>query len=172
MRKTKIVCTLGPSTDKREVLAKLIQEGLDVARFNFSHGSYEEHGKRLTMFKELREEFGKPLPALLDTKGPEVRIKQFAEVPVFLEKGQQFILTGDDVVGDQTKVSLTYSDLYKDVVVGTSILLDDGLVALEVQEVQGKDIICKVMNSGKVSNNKGVNVPDVELSLPDRKSVV
>ncbi len=165
IRKTKIVCTLGPATDKEGVLRQLIEEGMDVARFNFSHGSHQEQLGRLNQLRTIRKELGRPVAALMDTKGPEIRLKEFAEGKVVLEAGQTFTLTTRDVVGDEHQVSITYKNLPKDVSVGTNILIDDGLIEMQVKELTDTDIICEVHNGGKVSNKKGVNVPDVELSM-------
>lgn len=179
LRKTKIVCTLGPSTDDEKVLRRLIEEGMNVARFNFSHGSHEEQMGRLKMLRKLREELKRPVAALLDTKGPEIRLMEFAEGKVELESGQTFTLTTEEIVGDVNRVSITYKDLPEDIKVGDRILIDDGLIGLEVKKIQavavakadadGKlpmDIVCTVLNGGAVSNKKGVNVPNVELSMP------
>lgn len=166
MRKTKIVCTVGPATDKEEVLLELIRSGMNVARFNFSHGSHEEQERRMKMLRRLRTECKKPVAMLLDTKGPEIRTGIFKEGKVVLESGKQFILTCRDVIGDDTKVSVTYPELYKDEKPGNRILIDDGLVELQVKEIQGEDIICEVINGGVVSDHKGINVPDVHIRLP------
>ena len=165
IRKTKIICTMGPSTEKEGVLEKLMLAGMNVARFNFSHGDHEEQLGRLTKLREIREKLGLPVAALLDTKGPEIRLREFAEGKVMLEAGQTFTLTTEEVVGDENRVSISYKDLPKDVSVGTHILIDDGLIAMTVKEVTDTDIICEVINGGKVSNKKGVNVPNVELSM-------
>ena len=166
MTKTKIICTLGPATDKPGILEALVQEGMSVARFNFSHGNYEEHEKRLKALKEARTKYQKPVAALLDTKGPEIRVKTFKAGKVQLQPEQLFRLCSNDVEGTEEQVSITCQDLYKDVAVGKRILLDDGLIAMKVEAIENKDIICRVINGGVVSNNKGVNVPDVHLSLP------
>lgn len=166
MRKTKIVCTLGPSTDNEDVLRQLMQEGLNVARCNFSHGSYEEHKKRMDMVKKLRKEVKKPIAILLDTKGPEVRVKQFKQGKITLKEGQLFTLTSEDVEGNEEKVSVTYSRLYEDLEVGMKVLIDDGLIEMKVEKVEQTNIVCRVINGGVVSNNKGINVPDVNLSMP------
>lgn len=179
LRKTKIVCTLGPSTDDERVLRRLIEEGMNVARFNFSHGSHEEQLGRLKMLRKLREELKRPVAALLDTKGPEIRLMEFAEGKVELVNGQTFTLTTEEIVGDANRVSITYKDLPEDVKPGDAILIDDGLIGLEIRKIQevagakagsdGKkpmDIVCTVLNGGTVSNKKGVNVPNVELSMP------
>ena len=166
MRKTKIVCTLGPSTDDEKVLRQLMLEGMSVARMNFSHGSHEEQKRRLDMVKKLRKELGLPVAALLDTKGPEIRIGDVEGGKVELKTGQTFCLTTEEMIGDATKVSITYKELYKDVCPGNSILIDDGLIGMEVQKIEGEDIICQVKNGGFISNHKGVNVPGVELKMP------
>uniref|UniRef100_UPI004027E8B2 pyruvate kinase n=1 Tax=Faecalibacterium sp. TaxID=1971605 RepID=UPI004027E8B2 len=166
MRKTKIICTLGPSTDKDGVLRELIANGMNVARFNFSHGSHEEHKGRLDLLKSLREELGQPVAALLDTKGPEIRLKDFKNGTEMLEAGQTFTLTTRDVEGTKEICSITYKDLPQDVAPGGTIMLDDGLIKLQIQTVNDTDIVCTVLNSGKIKNKKGVNVPGVHLSMP------
>ena len=166
MRKTKIVCTLGPSTDDENVLRQLMLEGMSVARMNFSHGSHEEQKKRLDMVKKLRKELGLPVAALLDTKGPEIRIGDIEGGKVELKKGQTFVLTTEDIVGNAEIVSITYKQLYKDVKPGDFILIDDGLIGMEVQKIDGEEIVCQVKNGGFISNHKGVNVPGVELKMP------
>ena len=166
MRKTKIVCTLGPATDDENVLRQLMLEGMSVARMNFSHGSHEEQKKRLDMVKKLRKELGLPVAALLDTKGPEIRIGDIEGGKVELKKGQTFVLTTEDIVGNAEIVSSTYKQLYKDVKPGDSILIDDGLIGMEVQKIDGEEIVCQVKNGGFISNHKGVNVPGVELKMP------
>ena len=166
MRKTKIICTLGPSTDKDGVLRELIANGMNVARFNFSHGSHEEHKGRLDLLKSLREELGKPVAALLDTKGPEIRLKDFKNGTEMLEAGQTFTLTTRDVKGTKEICSITYKDLPQDVAPGGTIMLDDGLIKLQIQTVNDTDIVCTVLNNGKIKNKKGVNVPGVHLSMP------
>ena len=166
MRKTKIICTLGPSTDKDGVLRELIANGMNVARFNFSHGSHEEHKGRLDLLKSLREELGKPVAALLDTKGPEIRLKDFKNGTEMLEAGQTFTLTTRDVEGTKEICSITYKDLPQDVAPGGTIMLDDGLIKLQIQTVNDTDIVCTVLNNGKIKNKKGVNVPGVHLSIP------
>lgn len=166
MRKTKIVCTLGPATDREDVLREMLLAGMNVARFNFSHGSYEEHKARLDSLKALREELQLPVAAMLDTKGPEIRLKSFAEGSVMLRTGQEFTLTTEDVVGDETRCSITFADLPSDVKRGNTILLDDGLVRLTVLDTTATDILCRVENDGIMKNRKGVNVPNVRLSMP------
>ena len=177
MRKTKIICTLGPSTDKGDVLRELIANGMNVARFNFSHGSYEEHGGRLANLKALREELGKPVAALLDTKGPEIRLKEFKNGVEMLEAGQTFTLTTREVEGTKEICSVTYKDLPHDVHEGGTIMLDDGLIMLRIEKVTDTDITCTVLNSGKIKTKKGVNVPGVHLSMPylsqkDREDII
>ena len=166
MRKTKIVCTLGPSTDNEDVLRQLMQEGMDVARCNFSHGVYEDHKKRMDMVKKIRKEVKKHVAILLDTKGPEVRVKQFKDGKVTLKEGQLFTLTSDEVEGTEEKVSITYNRLYEDLENGMTVLIDDGLIEMSVEKVEKTNIVCRVINGGVVSNNKGINIPDVNLSMP------
>lgn len=166
MRKTKIICTLGPATDNDEVLKELVESGMDVARFNFSHGDHEIHKKRMAKIKELREASGKPLATMLDTKGPEVRVCSFKDGKVNLKNGNMFTLTTRKVEGNEDIVQVTFADLPKDVSVGTTILIDDGLIELKVVELNDTDIKCEVINGGIVSNSKGVNIPNVDLSMP------
>ena len=177
MRKTKIICTLGPSTDKDGVLRELVANGMNVARFNFSHGSYEEHKGRLDNLKAIRAELGKPVAALLDTKGPEIRLKEFKNGVEMLEAGQTFTLTTREVEGTKEICSVTYKDLPQDVQPGGTIMLDDGLIMLHIEQVTDTDIICTVLNSGKIKTKKGVNVPGVHLSMPylsqkDREDII
>lgn len=167
MRKTKIICTLGPSTDDENVLRELMLAGMDVARFNFSHADHTEHLNRLHMIEKLREELNIPVATLLDTKGPEIRLGSFKNnKKILLKEGQIFTLTSRQVDGDETQVSISYPNLVYDVDPGTTILIDDGLIEMTVNEVTATDIICTVKNSGYVSNKKGVNVPGVHLSMP------
>lgn len=166
MRKTKIICTLGPSTDKDDVLKQLMLEGMNVARFNFSHGTHEEQGQRLKQVQKLREELNLPIASLLDTKGPEIRLRELKNGKAMLNAGQKFVLTTEEILGDENKVSITYKDLVKDVKPGSRILIDDGLIELGVEEVTDTEIFCHVVNGGMISNKKGVNVPNVELSMP------
>ena len=166
MRKTKIVCTLGPATDNEEVLRQMMLEGMNVARCNFSHATYDEHKKRMDMIKKLRKEVGQPVAILLDTKGPEVRVKNFKDGRVTLEEGQLFTLTADEVEGSTDQVCVTYNRLYEDLEVGMRVLIDDGLIEMTVEQVDRTNIVCRVINGGVVSNHKGVNVPDVDLSMP------
>lgn len=165
MKKTKIVCTLGPACESDEVLEQMMYAGMDVARLNFSHGTHELHKERIDRFKKLREKLGTHTPLLLDTKGPEIRIKSFKNSSVTLEAGQSFTLCMYDTEGDETKVSVTHTGLYKDITNGSRILIDDGLIELVAEKITDKEIICRVINGGQVSDNKGVNVPGAHLSL-------
>lgn len=166
MRKTKIICTMGPATDNIEVLRAMARAGMNVARFNFSHGSHEEHKQRMDRVKAVREEYNLPIALLLDTKGPEIRTGDMQDGKIFLKKGEQIRLTPRTCLGTPSKISITYPDLYQDVQAGTSILIDDGLIELRVEQTQEQDILCRVLNDGAVSNHKGINVPDVHLSIP------
>ena len=166
IRKTKIVCTLGPSTDKGDVLRQLMLEGMNVARFNFSHGSHEEQKARLDKLVALRKELNLPVAALLDTKGPEIRLKELEGGKAELKEGQLFTLALGDFVGDASRVAITYEGLHEDVHVGDRILIDDGLIEMKVVRLDGTDIVCEVVNGGMISNKKGVNVPNVELAMP------
>ena len=166
IRKTKIVCTLGPSTDRDDVLKQLMLEGMNVARFNFSHGTHQEQKDRLDKLVALREKLGLPIATLLDTKGPEIRLRTLEGGKAELVEGQTLTLTTEEVVGDATRVSITYKELYQDVKIGSRILIDDGLIEMEVVSIKGTDIVCVVKNGGVISNRKGVNVPDANLSMP------
>lgn len=157
---------MGPSTMDEYVLKRLIEEGMDVARFNFSHGTHEEQKVRMDMVKKLRKECGKHIALLLDTKGPEIRTRDFEGGKVEIEAGQTFTLTTRDIVGDNTISSITYKDLAKDVEIGTKILIDDGLIELKVKDIIDEDLVCEVINGGFVSNHKGINVPGVHLNMP------
>ena len=165
-KKTKIVCTLGPASHSEETLTKLMENGLNVCRFNFSHGSHEEHKERMDIVKKVREKLNKPVAILLDTKGPEIRTGNFADPEVFLEEGSKFTITMADVMGTKEICTVSYKGLADDVVKGDLILIDDGLVGLRVEEVAGEEIHCIVENSGIVKNHKGVNVPGVKINLP------
>ena len=165
MRKTKIICTLGPATDP--VLPEIIKAGMNVARLNFSHGSHEEHKVRMDAVKAARRELGMPVGIMLDTKGPEIRTKTYKDGKIEIVEGQEFILTTREVEGDEHIVSITYDGLPGDVKVGTRILIDDGLVAFEVTEIRdGTDIVCKALNGGPLSNRKSINVPGISLNMP------
>lgn len=165
-KKTKIVCTMGPNTDNREIMLELAQNGMDIARFNFSHGTHEEQKERMDLLKNVRQQVKKPIAILLDTKGPEIRTGLLKDNKVTLTEGQKFILTTEEIEGDETRVSISYKDLVQDIVPGNRILIDDGLIGLVVEEVQGTEIICTVENGGTFSNRKGVNVPNVKINLP------
>ena len=166
MRKTKIVCTLGPATNDVEIMKQLIQNGMDAARINFSHGTYETHAETIAKLKQAREELNAPIPLILDTKGPEIRVKTFKEDKVRLEEDATFTLTTREVEGDVNIVSVTYADLPKDVHRGSRILIDDGLIELKVEDITETDVVCKVVNGGVVKSRKGVNLPGVEVNLP------
>ena len=166
IKKTKIVCTLGPASENEETLRELIKNGLNVCRLNFSHGSHEEHKGRMDLVKKLREELNMPTAILLDTKGPEIRTGKFDVPEVFLEEGQTFTITMKDVMGNKEICTVSYKGLANDVKPGDTILIDDGLVGLTVKEVNNDNIVCEVQNSGIVKNHKGVNVPGVKVNLP------
>ena len=166
MRKTKIICTLGPASSDEVTLRKMMLLGMNVCRFNFSHGTHQEHRAKLETVKRLREELRLPIATLLDTKGPEIRLRDFEAGSVLLEAGASFTLTTREVMGDQSIASITYGGLPKDVAPGSRILIDDGLVELRVETVTDTDIACTVVNGGKISNHKGINVPGVSLSMP------
>ena len=166
MRKTKIICTLGPASDSEEVIRRLVLAGMNAARFNFSHGTHDSHRAQLLKLRRVRDELGAPVATILDTKGPEIRIKDFPNGPVTLERGQMFTLTTDEVPGDESRVSVTYQNLHKEVEPGCRILVDDGLIELLVKEIQGTEIRCEVENGGPLSSNKSINIPNVHIDLP------
>ncbi|MGN1112718.1 MAG: pyruvate kinase [Acutalibacteraceae bacterium] len=166
MRKTKIICTLGPATDDENVMRELILNGMSVARMNMSHGTHEDHKKRADTVKRIRAELGIPVALLLDTKGPEIRTKNFKNGSEILETGQTFTFTTDDIEGDSNHCSITFADLPKDVRRGDRILVDDGLIEMLVTSTSKKDIVCEVLNGGKIASHKGINVPGTRLSLP------
>lgn len=167
MKRTKIICTMGPNTDNRELMTALASNGMDIARFNFSHGDYEEQRNRLNLLKSVREELGLPIAALLDTKGPEIRTGLLKdEKKVTLTAGQTYTLTTRDIIGDDKIGHINYKGLNEDVVPGNRILIDDGLIELVVEKVDDTDIICKVVNGGELGMRKGVNVPNVKIKLP------
>ena len=166
MRRTKIICTLGPAVDNEDMIRTLIRTGMDAARFNFSHGSHPEHLARLNMLKSVRDTMGRPVATILDTKGPEIRIKSFDVKSVSLEAGDTFTLTTRDEVGDQKHVSVTYPKLHEELEPGQEILIDDGLVAIRVDKIQDGDILCTVENGGTLSANKSINIPGVHIHLP------
>ncbi len=166
MRKTKIICTLGPSSDSEEVIEKLMLSGMNVARFNFSHGDHEEQKAKFDKLVKVRKKLNLPIATLLDTKGPEIRLRDFEDGKVMLKEGDKFTLTTENVMGTAERASVTYENLTKDVSVGGSILIDDGLIGLRVEEINGNDIVCTVLNGGQISNHKGINVPGADLSMP------
>lgn len=166
MRKTKILCTLGPASDSEETIREMILAGMDVARINFSHGEYEGHKHKADIVKKLRAELGKHTALMLDTKGPEIRIKKFKAGKVTLIAGQIFTLCLGDVEGDETGVSITYRELYRDIAIGGKILIDDGLIELRVENFDSTAIKCVVVNGGVISDRKGINIPGIHLSLP------
>ncbi|GLG05749.1 pyruvate kinase [Sellimonas catena] len=167
MKKTKIVCTMGPNANDENLMRNLVKNGMNIARFNFSHGDYEEHKFRMDMLKKIREEEKLPVAILLDTKGPEIRTGVLKDgKKVILQEGAEFTLTSEDIVGDEHKVSITYNGLTEDVMPGRKILIDDGLIELEVVRITENDIICKVINGGELGEKKGINVPNVPVRLP------
>ncbi len=177
MRRTKIICTLGPATDVDGVLKDMVMAGMNVARFNFSHGSHEEHKSRMDLVKSVRKELGIPVGLMLDTKGPEIRTKTYKDGKIEIVEGQKFTLTTRDIEGDNTIVSISYEGLPNDVKKGTIILIDDGLIAFEVESVEGTEINCRALNGGPLSNRKSVNVPGIKLNMPyisekDRADVI
>ncbi|MBP3196088.1 MAG: pyruvate kinase [Butyrivibrio sp.] len=166
MRKTKIICTIGPASESEDKLREIMLAGMNVARFNFSHGSHEEHKRKYDRIKKLRDELNLPVAVMLDTKGPEIRLKDFENGKIELVAGQKFTLTSRDIMGTQDEVSITYKELTNDCKKGMTILIDDGLIELSVEEVTETDIVCTVVNGGQISNKKGVNVPGAELTMP------
>lgn len=167
MKKTKIICTMGPNADKRETLKALVENGMDIARFNFSHGDHEEQKARFDLLKSVRDEMKKPIAILLDTKGPEIRTGLLENGgKVVLKEGEEFILTSKEIKGNEKMVYQTYSQLAKDVKPGNTILIDDGLIGLEVKEIRGGDIVCTVRNGGELGQRKGINVQNVRVNLP------
>lgn len=169
MKRTKIVCTLGPAVANKEILKRMMKAGMNVGRFNFSHGSFEDQEKYYTPFVEAREELGLPVATLLDTQGPEIRTGMLIENPVVLKAEEEFVLVNEDIIGDSSKVSITYKDLYQDVKPGTTILIDDGKIEIEVIRIEGKDVVCKVMNGGELGNRKSINIPGTHINLPALK---
>ena len=167
MKKTKIICTMGPNTNDRELMKNLALNGMDIARFNFSHGSYEEHKGRLNILKDVRKELQLPIAALLDTKGPEIRTGLLKEGnKITLKEGQTYTLTTREIIGDETIGHINYDGLNTDVTTGNRILIDDGLIELEVLSVEDTEIVCTVLNGGELGEKKGVNVPNVKINLP------
>jgi pyruvate kinase len=177
MRKTKIVCTIGPSSESLDMLKKLISAGLNVARLNFSHGDFEEHGNRIINIRRACKELNSTVAILLDTKGPEIRLGKLKEEPVELVQGEHIVLTTEEMLGDAKRVSITYKDLPNDVHIGSTILIDDGLIGLTVVRIRGSEIECRIINGGQIKSRKGVNVPGVRISLPgitekDRNDII
>lgn len=166
IRKTKIVCTLGPAVEDEIVLRQMILEGMNVARLNMSHGDHEEHGRRLALLKKLRRDLNIPVATLLDTKGPEIRLGDFEQKQVVLKQGQMFTLTTHEILGNKESAYITYAGLPYDVTPGNRILIDDGLVEMEVESIVGEEIRCLVKNTGVISGKKGVNIPGIPLNLP------
>lgn len=178
MKKTKIVCTIGPSSESKEMIKELALNGMDVARLNLSHGDYGEHLRKINTIKEVREEINVPIAILLDTQGPEIRTKTLKnDKNVVITEGSTFTLTTEDIIGDETKVSVTYDKITEEVIVGKTILIDDGLIELKVKEVEEKNLICDVISGGVLGNKKGINIPNTKLSLPaitakDREDII
>lgn len=166
MRKTKIICTIGPASESEEKLRELMQAGMDVARFNFSHGTHEEHKKKFARVVKVSGELNLPVATLLDTKGPEIRLRDFEGGKAELAAGQKFVLTTEEILGNSERASISYKNLKNDVKAGMSILIDDGLIEMMVEEIRGEEIVCGVVNGGTVTNHKGVNVPNAVLSMP------
>ena len=167
MKKTKIICTMGPNTNDREIMRQLALNGMDVARFNFSHGDYEEHTGRLEILKSVREELDLPIAALLDTKGPEIRTGVLEDgKKVTLKEGETYTLTTEEIVGNDKRGYINYAGLVQDVTPGDRILIDDGLIELRVEDISGNDIVCRIVNGGELGEKKGVNVPNVRIKLP------
>lgn len=166
MRKTKIVCTIGPSSESLENTKKLILAGMNVARLNFSHGDFEEHGARITNIRQASSELGKTVAILLDTKGPEIRLGKLKEEPIELIQDDYIVLTTEEILGDRHRIPVTYKNLPADLKVGSTVLIDDGLIGLTVADIQGTEINCRIVNSGQIKSKKGVNVPGVHISLP------
>ncbi len=166
MRKTKIICTIGPASENEEVLRELMLAGMNVARFNFSHGTHEEQKQKLAKVIKISSELNLPIATLLDTKGPEIRLRDFEGGKAELESGQIFILTTEEMLGTKEKAAITYKNLKNDIQVGSTILIDDGKIEMTVEKIEGEEIHCRVVNGGKVSNHKGINAPGAQLSMP------
>lgn len=166
MRKTKIICTIGPACENVGTLKEMMKVGMNVARFNFSHGTHEEQQRKLELVKQARKELGTTVATMLDTKGPEIRLIDIEGGSVTLKEGNEFILTTEEVMGSEKRVSITYKNLVKDLKPGDTVLIDDGLIELCVEKIEGTEIYCKVVNGGPISNHKGVNVPGVHLTMP------
>ena len=166
MRRTKIICTIGPATDREGVLEEIARCGMDVARLNFSHGDYEQHAAHIKAIREVEKKSGHPIAVLLDTKGPEIRTGEFEGGKIELSAGDTFTLTNREITGTKECSFITYEKLYEDVHPGSRILIDDGLIELKVDRINGEDIVCTVINGGPVSGHKGINVPDIHINLP------
>ena len=168
IRKTNIIGTIGPASESEEMFTKLVEAGLNVARINFSHGGYEENAEKIATIKRVREKLNKPVALMLDTKGPEIRTGKLesGDEKVTIEEGQEFTFVHDDIIGDNTKTTVSYKDLYKDVKPGATLLVDDGAIEFEVLEINGKDIKCKALNTGRLGSRKTMNVPGLKLNLP------
>lgn len=177
MRKTKIICTLGPACSDEEIIRDLLKAGMNIARINFSHGNHEYHSKNIDMFRKVRDELGLPAAVMLDTKGPEIRLKDFENGSIQIKEGNIFTLTSKDVLGNENIASITYKDLPSQITAGTRLLIDDGRILLEAIDVTDTDIKCKVIQGGIVSNHKGINVPRLRLEMPylseqDKKDIL
>jgi len=166
MRKTKIICTIGPVSESEEKLKELLMAGMNVARFNFSHGNHAEHRAKLERARNAAKELRLPLATMQDTKGPEIRLRDFEGGKAYLESGSEFRLTTQEIMGNNKRASISYKNLKSDVTIGKTILIDDGLIELKVKAIEDTDIVCEVINGGYVSNHKGINVPGVLLSMP------
>lgn len=169
MRKTKIVCTIGPASEDVETLKKLIKAGMNVARINFSHGNFKDQEQKIANVKQARKELNIPVALLLDTQGPEIRTGKLEQMPVELKAHDIFTLVNEDIIGNKERVSVSYKDLYKDIKIGTQILIDDGKIELQVKEINGKDVVCEVMNGGMLGNRKSINLPGTHVNLPSLK---
>ena len=165
MRKTKIICTLGPASTNEEMLEKMLKAGMDVARVNFSHGTHEGHGKTIDLFRKVRDHLGMPAAVMLDTKGPEIRTRDFEGGKAMLKNGELFTLTTENVLGNAERASITYANLPGELKEGDEVLIDDGKLRLKVTETTQTDIVCRVITGGQISNHKGINVPNVALSM-------
>ena len=177
MRKTKIICTIGPASSDEETLVRMCRSGMNVARLNFSHGTHEDHGEKIELIQRVREKLGLPIAIMLDTKGPEYRIKTFKDKKIYLEEGAEFTFTTDDVVGDESRVSVTYKHLPEELNIGDRILLNNGLVIFDVVKISGADVVCKVVSGGALSDRKSMNFPgktlgDEYLSEADRSDLL
>ena len=166
LRKTKIVCTMGPASLDEQVIENMLRSGMNVARFNFSHGTHEYHREGIELFKKVRDKLKMPAAVLLDTKGPEIRIGSFSKGSITLAEGAEFTLSADDADGDENHVSITYKELYKELNVGSRVLIDDGRLELSVKRIEGSDIVCRVVTGGQLSSKKGINLPNLHLNMP------